>query len=129
MQDLTVIAREIDLLEQLHEEISANALREDDRRRHDLVKLRRRLAGQMGEVQAVCEPLFTRMNESVLLESFRTRFSRMRHVTALHQAKWPAVLLDEHNEEYKTSAAAVREASQEFVAWIRATLAGAVRHT
>ena len=31
MQDLTAIARGIDLLEQLHEEISANALREDNR--------------------------------------------------------------------------------------------------
>jgi hypothetical protein len=31
VQDLTAIARGIDLLEQLHEEISANALREDNR--------------------------------------------------------------------------------------------------
>lgn len=123
MSDRPAISREIDALERLHRELSAIAARNDERRRHDLVDLRRKLAAQIAEVGRVAEEYVTRGGDDDLLRDYRNKFSQMRSAAASHQARWPAVMLGENDEEYRDSARAVREANVEFVNWLRRALA------
>ena len=122
MEDLAAIAREVDSLERVQAELADIASRNDDRRRHDLVELRRKLAAQIGEVGRTADPLFSRIDDDELTQAYRAKFSRMRSATALHQADWPAVLLGERADEYRASAIGVREANRDFVAWMRDAL-------
>jgi hypothetical protein len=122
MEALAAIAREVDSLERVQAELAGIASREDDRRRHDLVELRRKLAAQIAEVGRVAEPLFSTLDDKPTAQTYRAKFSRMRSAAAIHQASWPAVMLGERLDEYRASALGVREANRDFVAWMRETL-------
>lgn len=120
--ELGAVAREIDALEQVQAELASVADRNDDRRRHDLIELRRKLSAQITRIGQVAGPVISDRNDPALLQAFRQKFSQMRSAAAIHQASWPAVSLGERKEEYRASAISVREANRAFVAWMRETL-------
>ncbi|HEU4960737.1 MAG TPA: hypothetical protein VFT56_10030 [Sphingomonas sp.] len=124
MEDLMAVSSAINTLEQVHGEIATIATRDDDRRRQDLVDLRRKLTASIADFGRVAEPFFERIDDPELRRQYHSKFSAMRSAAALHQADWPAVRLGERSDEYRASALAVREANRAFVAWVRAALAG-----
>ena len=121
MKDLARIASELDILEKVQTDLATIALRTDDRRRQDLIELRRQLSQQIAEVGRLAEPVFSSAAGADLAPTYRSLFSKMRSMAAIHQAKWPAVRLGEGDtaKEYSQSAVGVREANREFVAWMR----------
>ena len=123
MSEYQRIARELDALERVHSELATIASRTDERRRHDLIELRRRFSQQMAEVGRLADPLFSTAPDPALHQSYRDYFSRMRSTAATHQANWPAVRIDESTELYRRSAQGVTEAHKQFIAWMRDTLA------
>ena len=124
MKDLAQIASELDILEKVQNDLASIALRTDDRRRQDLIELRRQLSHQITEVGRFAEPVFSSDAGAELAPIYRRLFSKMRSMAAIHQAKWPAVRLGEADsaKEYSQSAVGVREANKEFVAWMRGAL-------
>ena len=123
MKDLARIASELDILEKVQADLATIALRTDDRRRQDLIELRRQLSAQIAEVGRVAEPVFNSEAAADLAQTYRSLFSKMRTAAAIHQARWPAVRLGESATEYQQSAVGVREANRDFVAWMRDALA------
>lgn len=123
MSDYRQITLELQALERVHSDLASIATRDDDRRRHDLIELRRRFSQQMAEVGRLADPLFEAASDPALRQTYRDHFSRLRSLAAAHQANWPAVRLDEATDEYRRSAKAVTEAHREFIAWMRDTLA------
>ena len=123
MKDLAQIASELDILEKVQTDLATIALRTDDRRRQDLIELRRQLSQQIAEVGRLAEPVSSPAGAD-LAPTYRSLFSKMRSMAAIHQAKWPAVRLGEGDsaKEYSQSAVGVREANKEFVAWMRNAL-------
>ncbi len=101
--------------------------RADAERRHDLVRLRRQLSEQMPTISAAAEHCAPLIQHPELFREFRERFSAMRSAIALHQARWPAVSIDEGGEPYRQSAAAVRTRNADFLEWMDSLLA-APRH-
>ncbi|MGZ8281735.1 MAG: hypothetical protein ACXWUN_02140 [Allosphingosinicella sp.] len=122
MNDLARIASELDFLEKVQADLATIATRTDERRRHDLIELRRQLSQQIAQVGRVADPIFSSDAGAELIQEYRSLFSKMRSMAAIHQANWPAVRLGESPEEYQKSALGVREANREFVAWMRDAL-------
>lgn len=95
--------------------------RTDERRRSDLIQLRRQLSDHIGQLNdlivAIAMPAFA----GPTAEDFRARWSTMRTILAVHQASFPAVLLDSADESYRTSGARVSAKIRETVALVRAT--------
>jgi hypothetical protein len=123
VSDLATLFREVDLLEQLQKKLAEVATRDDDRRKHDLIDLRRQLSLRIAELGRVAEPVFVEFSDPMLLRDYRAKVSGMRFVAAMHQADWPAVRLGEKPDEYRASAKAVRDANREFIVWMRGVLA------
>jgi hypothetical protein len=117
------LVRELDVLAQVQAELASIATRTDDRRRYDLIDLRRNLSLQITAVGNAADPFFASLGDPDLVRTYRSKFSRMRTAAALHQANWPAVRLGENTAQYQQSARGVREANQMFVAWMREALA------
>ncbi|PCE40054.1 hypothetical protein [Rhizorhabdus dicambivorans] len=115
------ILRALKTLEEFQGEFADIAARTDDARRRELVVLRRRHAEQMAAIADLCDPFFSALG-SKQADAYRQKFSRMRSATALHQAEWPAVRLNEAAEGYRSSALRVRQTCLEFITWARATL-------
>lgn len=122
MSDPGSVEREIGLLEQVQMQMAEISRRADDGRRQDLIDLRRQLAVRIVEVGRIAEPMIVQTGDPLLLKTYREKISRMRFAAAMHQADWPAVTLGDRPEEFLVSAAAVREANREFVAWMRGVL-------
>ena len=118
MSDTALIHQELQKLEQVQAELALIATRTDDRRRHDLVQLRRKLSDQIARVdQAVSA--FILAHSPDIARPYRAIFSRMRSVLAQHQGTWPAVRIDEDAEQYRESLSHVHDASRDWVAWIK----------
>ena len=115
------ILRELEKLEKLQIELAAIASRSDERRRHDLIDLRRKQAEQHVVLDRVVGPFFADADTAIARE-YREAYSRMRSAAAIHQASWPAVSIDEANGAYAQSASGVRDANRHFVAWVRKAL-------
>ena len=84
--------------------------------RRDLINLRRQLQAQiteLGEVAKRCDALRERVGPG---QDFWDRFAKMRATVALHQARWPAVAIDQSDPGYQQSIAGVRAANRAFVA-------------
>jgi hypothetical protein len=122
MSDVAIL-RELDQLERVQVDLATVATRTDDRRRHDLIDLRRKLAAQIAEVGRVADPFFGGAHDGEAARTYRAKFSAMRSAAALHQASWPAVRLGESPHEYQESALRVREANRDFVSWMRGAVA------
>jgi hypothetical protein len=112
------VERELAALEQIHLQFRDIANRTDDRRRHDLIELRRQLSAQIAKVGELAEPIVSG-HDSTIRQAYRDHFSKMRSVAALHQANWPAVMLGQRDEEYAASGQLVRQSAFEFTAWMR----------
>lgn len=119
MSDYRELLAELDALERVHAELVSIAARSDDRRRHDLIALRRRFSDQMAIVGRLADPIFARAGDSELHQPYRDHFSRMRSTAATHQANWPAVKIDEATDLYRRSAQGVTEACRQFQGWMR----------
>jgi transposase len=113
---------EIDRLEKVQAELAAIANRTDEERKRELIGLRRKLSEQIARVGEVAERFFSQANNPELVKEFRRNSTNMRSKAASHQANWPAIRLDEADEEYQSSARTVRDANRALVAWIRANL-------
>ncbi|TPG16417.1 hypothetical protein EAH87_14380 [Sphingomonas koreensis] len=120
MRTAEQVRAELDALEAIQALLAAIAVRTDPERRHELVQLRKRLAGQIMAVGDACECLFA--SDALGLAEFRRRYSAMRSATALHQAEWPAVRLGEVDDLYRQSALRARQANGVFANWLRARL-------
>ena len=121
MRDTRLILNAVTALEQVQADLAAISGRTDERRRHDLIDLRRQLSLHIAEVGRVADPWFSEA-DAELAQTYRAKFSRMRSAAAMHQANWPAVRLDQADAEYQRSVLAVRDANRDFVAWIRQAL-------
>lgn len=106
-------------LEALLAEIAEVIRRTDDGRRLALVRLRQRLAEQIAAIGRLADPFFAGRDS---YRDYRTRFSDMRAMTAMHQAAWPAVTLGEDPEGFRSSAQPMRAANAEFIRWMRSAL-------
>jgi hypothetical protein len=121
MRDTEAILGAVARLEQVQADLAAISSRDDDRRRHDLIELRRSLSLHIAEVGRIADPHFADTAPEIA-QTYRSRFSAMRSAAAMHQAEWPAVRLDQADASYRASALAVRDANRAFVAWIRDAL-------
>jgi hypothetical protein len=61
-------------------------------------------------------------DDPAMAAEFRRRFSDMRSKIALHQAKWPAVLLDNVDPEFVQSAETIIASNRLFEQWALGTL-------
>ena len=122
MNDFARISQALGVLESVLDALTKIAARTDDRRRHDLIQLRRDLALQIVAVGKVADPIFAKSEDLDVARTYRDKFSRMRSTTAIHQANWPAVQLDQAGEAYKKSALTAQQAHQDFVAWMRSAI-------
>jgi hypothetical protein len=117
---------ELDKLLRLHTDFAAIAARTDDGRRKDLIGLRRMLAEQIAVVGNIADPFFAALGEE-LSRTYRAKFSHVRSTAAMHQANWPAVRIGDANDAYLASAAVVREANRDFVAWAQRVIKDSAR--
>jgi hypothetical protein len=120
--EFEAVLRSLDQLGQLHEKLASIAARKDDRRKSDLIGLRRELSLRIVEVGRVVEPVIINTGDPELLRDYRRNLSRVRSAAAMHQAKWPAVSLDNNPHDYAVSARSVRDENQHFVTWVRSAL-------
>ena len=116
------VVKEIEQLEKVQADLAAISRRTDEGRLRELISLRRKLADQIARVGKVAEGYFEASGDPALVQEFRTCFTNMRSNAATHQANWPAVRLNDADEEFRRSARAVREANKAFVTWMRARL-------
>lgn len=123
MRDTGEILRAMNKLQAIQADLATISTRADAQRRHDLIELRRQLSVHIGELGRVAEPLFASLDQPELLQTYRSKFSKMRSAAAIHQANWPAVKLDEADDSYRRSLLAVRDGNRDFVEWMQATLA------
>ena len=123
MTDSSAITSALDQLETLQAALAAISSRTDERRRFDLIDHRRRLAEQFVEMGRAADAFFARLDRPDLFQAYRDKFSRMRSAAAMHQASWPAVRLNEADDDYQRSVGVVRAANRDFVGWLRATIA------
>jgi hypothetical protein len=121
--DFALLGRELKILENIQVELAASAVRTDDRRRHDLIRLRRNLSQQIAKVGELADPIFASAQDPSVARTYRAKFSGMRSAAAIHQSNWPAVRLGESVEEFQQSALGVRKANREFIEWVRDALA------
>lgn len=114
----TDLSDAIDRLRQIQAQMTSISDRTDEGRKMDLVNLRRSLAVQIGKVSDVAEQTFLSSADSEISRQFRALLSTMRRATALHQANFPAVMLDEQSAAYDLSVRSVRDANAKFMQWV-----------
>ena len=125
MSDLRARVREeLAQLERVQAELAKIASRTDDERKIELIQLRRELAQQIARLGQAMEQYLEKSGDRELMREFRQYYSDMRSKAATHQANWPAVRLNQADEEYQRSARAVRDANKAFTTWIRAQIGG-----
>lgn len=104
----------------LHGQLTSLAAIETGDSRRALVDLRRELAIAMHTLEQVGPPEVAASRlptAEAVAEEFRQRFAQMRSRIAMHQTKWPAVLLDQALVEYRASAREMHKSIDEFLAW------------
>lgn len=119
---LTPLLRALDGMAEIQRAISATLTRTDQARKAELVALRRQFGVQLATVAAAIAADARLRADPALAAEFRNRFSRMRARIAEHQARFPAVMLDDVDDQYRTSAAAVVEGNRAFIEWARDVL-------
>jgi hypothetical protein len=96
---------------------ASQAARQDPARRPELSAMRKRYAAHIVAVSQAIESDPQLAADDELARMFRGRFSEMRSGIALHQAKWPAVLIDGSDPEFNQSAAAIIARNRAFGQW------------
>ena len=119
MTNASHLAAEIDAFAGIVDGLRGIADRSDPGRRSELVALRRQMAERIARMRDIGLQEFT---DPVLADDFRSRLSRVLNLMALHQAKWPAVLIDDDGDDYRRSAHQLAHANRAFIDWSRAAL-------
>lgn len=100
---------------------SASITRENfEARKGEAIELRRRIAEHRTEIFSL---ISDGLDEGDSQSSFRSRFSKLCAIIALHQANWPVVSIDLQNPDYLASIREVRDAYASFFQWARTVLA------
>ncbi|WP_010161938.1 hypothetical protein [Sphingomonas sp. PAMC 26617] len=117
----TPLLEAVNLLETLHN----NAARLGNdwlvKNRRQAVDLRRKITALHAEISRAGDETF---RDTPQYSEFRSQFSKLRSAIALHQASWPIVAIDTENPEYLSSVQSTREASRQFITWVRQNFAG-----
>ena len=100
-------------IEQIDRDIALIVDRRPEGWRHELIRLRRKLADAVGDATLAMTKLKTCSPSQ--LHFLRESLSAFRHALALHQANHPASLIDKTND-YERSNDLVRQANRKFVA-------------
>ncbi len=90
-----------------------------------LIELRRDHAAAMVRLSdAVGQALGAASHPDIeaITEQFHQHFGDMRREIALHQGKWPAVLIGENSRAYVESAQAAETAKMKAIGWIKRVL-------
>ena len=106
--DIGQVLAEVQLL---HRQIAAASSAGTDGWRQEVVRLRRRMAEQIGALI----PLVSAGrpgSDTPQFDGFRKAVSRFRTAVAEHQAQWPAVLLDARDPAYVESVTRLRSAHE-----------------
>ena len=93
------VLKEVDYLEKVQADLAAISKRTDEERLRELIHLRRRLSEQIARVGKVAERYFEESGAPDRVQEFRTHFTSMRSKAATHQANWPAVRLNQADEQ------------------------------
>lgn len=83
-------------------------------RRRDLVQARREIAEWTRALDAAVAAAWSAGSR----DEFRHRMSRIRHALALHQATFPAVLIDDKRAEYREGASAHIAELRALMRWV-----------
>lgn len=119
MPNPAVILACCDALEATVAALDRVANRTDHDRKRDLIMLRQQLSAQLAALHDGVMAGEGPLAEGPLIEEFRTRFSALRNSVAIHQASFPAVLLDETANEYRTSGLQSSALLRNMIVWIR----------
>jgi len=90
-----------------------------------LIELRRDHAAAMVRLsEAVSQALSAATHPDIdtITEQFHQHFGDMRRAIALHQGKWPAVLIGENSRAYVESAQSAETAKMKAITWVRRVL-------
>ena len=90
-----------------------------------LIELRRDHAAAMVRLtEAVGQALRVASHPDVtaITEQYHQHFGDMRRAIALHQGKWPAVLIGENSRAYVESAQFAETAKMKAITWVRRVL-------
>ncbi len=96
---------------------AATAARADPARRVELVAVRRKFSALVAQVDKAIERDPQMLADAPLAREFRARFDAMRRGIAVHQAKYPAVLLANDSPEFQASADTVIHTNRAFAGW------------
>jgi hypothetical protein len=101
---------------------AAYAAQKDATKKADLIAMRRKFAQQIVAVSDAAESDPGLRANPDLAAEFSKRLSDMRSGIAIHQGKWPAVLLADENPEFRASADAITQVNRDFAAWALSVL-------
>jgi hypothetical protein len=123
MNEVAPVTELIAKLERVLNDIEAISIREDERRKFELVQLRKLLAETIGQLSDAGKKLFSTFPDREIEERFRSKLNRMRNAVALHQTIFPAAALDQRSMQYRKSAMNVGQTNREFIDWAKPTFA------
>jgi hypothetical protein len=116
MDPKQALASALTELERIQAAMAGLSSSDGDDWRRDLIALRRELQVKIAELSEVAERCDALRERSGPGHDFWDKLARMRATVALHQARWPAVAIDQANPDYQQSIAGVRAANRAFVA-------------
>lgn len=100
----------------LQQQASLAVDRRDEEWQRALVSLRRDIATGIAELSAATRKLSPREEASRELAALDRSISALRRALAMHQASWPAILVDPRQPDFKASVALVRGAYDDLFA-------------
>jgi hypothetical protein len=118
----TELEKALDDLEHTQNALAATVGRNDEARRAEILTLRRQLSLDLIAVNQAIEKDAALASQPVILAEARKRFSDMRHIVALIQAEWPAVMVNQDPVGFATEAQKVEHSNRAFVSWLRSQI-------
>ena len=113
------LSQQFSALAEIYERFQQIRNRDDAQRKQDLVANRRRFAEQVGALEDILLTGGAKAVDRSITNECHKRLSRLRTITAYHQASWPAVKIDEDPEGYRASSNATHSAFHDFLQWGR----------
>ena len=84
--------------------------------RKEAIALRRLISDQTAAIGKLGESVFEGSDKQ---NAFRRNFSAARSAMAFHHASWPIVSIDLADPAYRASSRSMRQAYEEFIAWVK----------
>lgn len=88
--------------------------------RREILRFRKEVTEALNQFAKQVEAAADRRKDAQLLSDCRERFGEVRTAMAKHQAKWPAVSIDEQTGAYLASADGLRRKISELLQWAEA---------